>query len=402
LFAISLVFRGINCHGREKKLSNNNEEDRVSVFDKFHEIVEFPHRFATEWKEKNRRKVLAYVCTNIPEELAYAAGVLPVRLLGSNESENVTGPFIFRGGFCAFCRDCFAQILLGRYDYIDGIVYGLCCSHARQIFQGWQSQKPSSYSYELYLPISFQDRNAVELIVAELEDFRRSLEGWLGNTITTEDLDRAIDVYNTNRRLMGKLYELMKSDDPPITAVEIAEIGLAGLFIDKQTHNGLLEDAMEELRKRKSPGNHGIRIMLLGSVNNDMELMRLIENAGGLVVTDDYCTGKRYYDSEVSPQENRLAALAERLVNKTPCPLKDLPERKRVPHISQQADEFRIRGVIYTIQRLCDSHGLDSPAIESLFKEKGIPILKLEVDPGSSTGQLRTRIEAFVEMIDAQ
>jgi len=142
-------------------------------------------------------------------------------------------------------------------------------------------------------------------------------------------------------------------------------------------------------------------LMILGSVNNNMDLIKFIDSLGGKVVIDDYCTGNRYYQNEVIPQENRLAALADRIIGKPPCPLKDMPVRRRPAHLTKLVDDYRVKGVIYTIQRLCDPHGHDYPVIESMLQEKGIPVLKLELDYNVPVGQFRTRIEAFLEMLEA-
>lgn len=371
----------------------------MNILDKFHSLVNSPHRFAQDWKARTGGKVLGYLCTNLPEELLYAAGVLPVRLLGTNESENVTRPYIFQAAFCAFSRDCFAQALLGRYDYVDGVMYGLCCMHARQVYQGWEKYRPISYSYELRLPTGLRGQGAKKYIMRELEDCKHSLEKWTGQPISWEALDRAIDLYNTNRRLMLGIYDLMKANDPPFTGAEVAEMALAGMLIDKETHNRLLEEVLKELSQRKNARGDGIRLMLLGSVNNDIEFIKLIESLGTRVVVDDYCTGRRYYQGEVIPEENRLAALASRLIEKPPCPLKDVPERRRPQYLSKLIDDYKVKGAIYTMQRYCDSHGLDYPVIESLMKGKGIPMLKLELDYSVPIGQIQTRIEAFLEML---
>jgi benzoyl-CoA reductase subunit C len=373
----------------------------VSVLDKFHNIVSSPHQFARDWKAETGGKVLGYLCTNLPEELIHAAGILPVRLLGSNEPEDVTKPYIFQAAFCSFARDCFAQALQGRYDYVDGVIFAVCCPHARHIFDSWETHIPISYSYQLPLPNYLLNPHAKKFLVTELEDFKHSLEEWTGKSITSDDLDRAIDLYNTNRRLMLSIYELMKADDPPVTEAEVAEMALAGMLIDKEMHNRLLEEALEELPKRKNVGGDGPRLMLLGSVNNDIELIKFIDSLGGRAVVDDYCTGRRYYQTEVILELNRLAALATRMMARPPCPLKDLPERRRPQHLSKLADDYRVKGAIYTIQRLCDPHGLDYPVIESALKEKGIPMLKLELDYNVPVGQFRTRIEAFLEMLEA-
>lgn len=370
----------------------------MTVLQKFHEIVQSPHAYARKWREETGRKVIGYVCTNVPEELPYAAGHLPVRLLGANEPENVTAPYIFPRGFCSFCRDCFAQVLLGKYDYVDGLMFGLCCSHARQIYQGWQKQYPDRFSHELYLPAYAHVRSAKEAVVSQLEEFKSSLEKWTGETIGDVKLDQAINTYNTNRRLMARIHDLMKTTEPPLNATEMAEIELAGFFIDKATHNTLLEAVLNELVERKIPAKIGPRLMLLGSVSN-LEAISLIESFGARVVTDDYCTGTRYYQTEVPSDGDRLSNLAAHMLEKPQCPLKDMPDRKRLAHLSKRIDDFKVKGVFYTIQRQCDSHGLDYPATESLLKEKNIPVMKLELDQSVPAGQLRTRIEAFLEMI---
>jgi benzoyl-CoA reductase subunit C len=373
----------------------------MDILSEFHNIVNSPHQFAMDWKKKTGGKVMGYICTNLPEELMYAAGTLPVRLLGTNEPEDVTKPYIFAASFCPFCRDCFAQALQGKYDYIDGVSFALVCTHARQIFEGWKKHMPIQYSYQMHLP-NLQNNYSKAYITGEMEDFKHSLEEWTGKQITTQKIDNAIELYNTNRRLMASVYELMKVEVPPVTEAEVAEIALAGMLIDKETHNNLLKQVLKELPKRKNVGNtREPRLMLLGSVNNNIDFIKFIDSLGGRVVIDDYCTGSRYYQAEVILEENRMAALAGRTIRKPPCPMKDLPERWRMPHILKLAEDYRVKGVIYTIQRLCDSHGLDYIAIESALKEKGIPMLKLEMDLGIPFGQFRTRIEAFLEMIEA-
>jgi benzoyl-CoA reductase/2-hydroxyglutaryl-CoA dehydratase subunit BcrC/BadD/HgdB len=75
-------------------------------------------------------------------------------------------------------------------------------------------------------------------------------------------------------------------------------------------------------------------------------------------------------------------------------------DRRRVTHISKLIDEYRVEGIVYTIQKQCDSHGLDYPAVQAMVETKGIPMLKLELDFSSAIEQYRTRLEAFIEMLE--
>ena len=97
----------------------------------FKELIDNRHEYAREWKKRTGGKVLGYLCSYVPEEIAVAAGVLPVRIFGSHEPQDVAEKHIY-SMFCPFCRDCLAQGLLGRYDYLDGLVMAHSCMHLRQ------------------------------------------------------------------------------------------------------------------------------------------------------------------------------------------------------------------------------------------------------------------------------
>lgn len=374
----------------------------MGVSQQFHDLMINRHQYASEWKEKRGGKVVGYLCSYLPEEILYAAGILPVRILGSHEPQDITEPHIFNM-YCPFCRDCLAQGLQGRYDYLDGIATGHTCMHMRQVFDSWVKHLPVSYSYYLYMPAHVQSRHAQDLLLDELKCFKQSVEEWTGNTISNEALDRAIDVYNTNRRLLKQIYELRKSDPPAISGVEAMEVVLTSMFMDKEEHNQLLQQALAELPKRgKSTGKSQIRLMFVGSANDDVEFTRMTEELGSHVVVEDHCTGSRYFWSEVIPEEDRLSAIAACYIHKPPCPQKDLVDRKRFSFLLDLARDYNVQGAIVIQQKFCDPHEFDVPPIRALLEGHGIPVLFLEFDLTVPVGQFRTRVEAFFEMFQAK
>ena len=145
----------------------------------------------------------------MPEEILYAASILPVRILGSHEPPTVTEPHIF-AMFCHLCRDCLAQGLKGRFDYIDGIVEGQSCLHLRQTFNAWRLHIPTDFAYYIHIPHGIQNAHATPYLTQELAKFKKTLEDWIGKKITTENLDRGIRIMNKNRQLMRKVYEYRK------------------------------------------------------------------------------------------------------------------------------------------------------------------------------------------------
>ena len=372
----------------------------MELLTKLRDMVERRHDYARKWKEETGKKVIGYLCTYVPEEVLYAAGALPIRILGSHQPEDftVTEPHIYRL-FCPQCRDCLAQGLKGKYDYLDGVVTAHGCIHIGHTFNSWRRHIPISYCYYLYLPLLAQSQGAKNVLRKELVKFKSSIEEWTGKAISEGALDRAIEIYNTNRRLMRKVYELRKKDNPPISGAEAIEIVMASQVMDKEEYNLLLEQLVEEIPQIGGKHNSGARVMLVGETD-DVGLVRFIESLGFTVVIDDLCFGTRYFWNEVITFDDRLSAIASCYLDKPPCPLRDIQvERRRLPHILSLAQEYRAQSVILVRPAFCDPHGYDMPMIEEFLQRNSIPVLHLHTDATTPVEQLRTRIQAHLEMV---
>jgi len=366
--------------------------------EKIKKWVDNRHEYAKQWKEKTGGKVLGCFCSYVPEEILYAANILPVRMLGSHEPQDLTEPHIF-SMFCPFCRDVLAQGLKKRFDYLDGITIGQSCLHLRQAFTSWDLHIPVEYSYYIPMPHHVQSQRAYPFLTEELKLFKEAVEKWTGKTITNEDLDRGIEILNTTRHLLLEIYELRKLDNPPITGEETMSLVLASQFIDKREFNEYVKGLLSRLNERKLDRITGERLMILGSENDDRIFMDMVESLSATFVIEDHCTGSRYFWNLVEPGEDRLAAIAARYIDRPACPTKDWPERKRLPRLLKMAKDWNVKGIIVMQQKFCDPHELDIVAIQKYFKEHNIPTLFLEFDITAPIGQLRIQIEAFLEMI---
>ncbi len=303
--------------------------------------------------------------------------------------------------YCPFCRDCLAQGLKGRYDYLDGIIIAQSCLHIRQAYTSWNLHIPIDFSYYLPMPNNVQSQHAVEYLRAELEQFKKAVEEWTGKTITDDDLRRGIEIMDENRRLMNEIYDLRKKDDPPITGTDAMHMVVSGQMVDKRDHNAELEMLLPKLRDHVPDRETGERLIIIGSEDDDREFLEMVESLGATFVVDDHCTGSRYFWNLVGdPGDDPLTAIARRYVERPACPSKDWPARERMPHIVKLAKEWDAQGAILIQQKFCDPHELDIPATKKALKDElDIPSLFLEFDVTVPIGQFKIRCEAFLETL---
>ena len=144
--------------------------------------------------------------------------------------------------------------------------------------------------------------------------------------------------------------------------------------------------------------------MVVGSVMNNPEFIKAIETQGGLVVTDDLCTSTRYWSDPVVLDQGTppLEAISQRYLNNFPC-ARMVPSDERFNRTLDLARDFKVDGVISQIIRYCVSYAHDLPLMTDRLKSQGIPTLALDVEYGTSgSGQIQTRVQAFLEMLEAK
>lgn len=371
------------------------------MFSQFKDWYENRHVYARDWKERTGGKVMGCFCSYAPEEILVAANWLPARVLGSHEPQDVAERHIF-GMYCPFCRDVLAQGLKGRYKYLDGILLTQSCIHLRQAFNSWQMHVPTAFQHYIYMPQKVQTPHAIPYHRSELMKFREALEEFDGTKLTDDDLDRGIALVNENRQLMHDVYEHRKSPSPKVTGQESMWMTVSSMWTDKEQHSAEIRKVLEQLPNRKLNREDSARLIFIGSENDDIPFIEMVERVGATVVVDDHCTGTRYFWNLCEPEEDRMTAISKRYINRPACPVKDWEERTRFTHILNLAREFDAAGAIIIQQKFCDPHECDIPPLRQFLDENGIPSLFLEFDATTPLGPFRIRVEAFLEMIGAE
>ena len=350
------------------------------------------------------QKVIGWVCTYVPEEILHAAGALPVRISGyAGETDLQDGTAYFYVNNCSFARSCLQLALRGEYGYLDGLVAGSTCDGARRLFDLWQHYVPVPFHHILTVPRKYSER-AVDLYLSQVVLLKKQLEDYLKVEITGESLMKSIDLYNESRSLLKALNDLRKADEPPIDGSQTMEVLNASSRMPKETFNDCLRELLRELEHSERRCKGRARIMIAGSALNNTEFIRSIEEIGGLVVTDELCTSTRYWYNQVttSGRDNPLRAIAHRYLNNFPC-ARMFPSEERFQRMLNLIREFRVDGVISQTIRYCSPYSNDLPLLTETLNRSGIPMLSLDVEYGTSgSGQIMTRVQAFLEMLEAK
>ncbi len=353
------------------------------------------------WKEQGK-KVIAFQCTYVPEEIIYAAGMLPIRLTGdSGELELGESTAYMYINTCSFIRSCLELVLGKQYDFLDGFVAGTTCDCSRRLADVWLHYGFTPFVHVLPVPHKMAEWT-YELYETEVRDLQRRLEEFSGVEITNESLWKAIEVYNRRRELFRQLHELKKLDAPPITGAETLEVLNASQRMPPGQFNEVLERLVEEAGSGRRAVTGKFRLMVNGSPLNNPDFIRAIEELGGLVVIDELCTGIRYWWESVDADPNPIKALCRHYLYKFPCPRMQ-PTEDRARQVLKLARDYRVDGVVTQVVRYCATWSMEQPLQRMLFEEKGIPVLELDLEYGTTgTGPIRTRVQAFLEMIEGR
>jgi benzoyl-CoA reductase subunit C len=376
-----------------------------AIIEHFRSITENTHEYAKSL-QKEGRLLAGYMCTHAPEEILYAAGIIPVRVLSAHVSQAMTRSYIHET-YCSFSHDCAYQGLQHHYDYLDLIVHSSSCIHMAEAFNVWiRFAGFQEKSYLISFPHIIHTKRAGGFMVESFGEFKQFIEKFVKRAITDNDIERAIKIYNHTRRLLIRLWEFLRRDDSPITGPEVATVTLASQVMEKQEYNQMLEQLIQRLEASPGKTVSGVRLMVTGGACDDLRIFDLIENLNyrTSLIFIDSCTAARYFWFQVpEDRPDKLEAIAEGYISRIPCPSKDtVPgtgEKKRFRFIQQFIQDFKPDGIVFLYQRFCSPQSMDIVALKPIVNMLGIPYTELELDTTVPITQFGTQLEALVEII---
>jgi bzd-type benzoyl-CoA reductase N subunit len=376
-------------------------------------VDEYYEHYGSRARELKRQgaRIVGYLCAFVPLEMLTAAGFMPFRIKGDVNEPITKADAEMETIVCPLVRSCFDVSLKGKYEFLDGLVIPHACDSICRTYDMWKYSLDRPYAHLINMPHSI-DKPSLDFYKAELNTFRRSLSRFAGREISDQSLTQAISLYNENRAKVRELYELRKTNPPLISGTEVAKLLIAVVSIPVGEATELIDSVIEEVRQRdRVPAAKSARLMVVGGQVDDIAFIDLIENSGAWVVADDLCPGTREFFPDVAVTPDPIDGIAERYLRGIYCSRTFREMRgsyqeyleQRFGHIGRFAKDFKVDGVVLYIYKYCDPYGFDVPAMKSYIESAGIPVLYLEDEYSMSTiGRLRTRIQAFLEVLGSK
>jgi benzoyl-CoA reductase subunit C len=363
---------------------------------------------AKELKNEGKQ-FIGYVCSFVPLEIISASGYIPFRVRGDVHEPITKGDTLLETIVCPYYRSIFDLSVKGKYDFLSGLVIPHGCDSMVRSFSTWSYSLPYAYFHFVNIPTVCVE-SSFEFFKAEINTFRKSLEKFTGKAIMDVDLEEAIRIHNESRDKVRALYEFRKADPPLVSGTELTRVLTVGSSLPIAEANRLFDQVLSEIgRRRESPLKKGPRIFIDGACLDNIELIRLVEEVGGNVVADTICNGARDHFPKTDLGGDPIDALSRRYLERINCP-KTYRENKagtfegdiasRFGDIGAYTAEFKVEGAILYVYKYCDPFGFEVPARKAYYQSINVPLLCLEdVYSAGTMGQLRTRIQAFLEMI---
>ncbi|MCK6469840.1 MAG: acyl-CoA dehydratase activase [Candidatus Brocadia sinica] len=341
---------------------------------------------------------IGYFCSYTPVELIRAAGFHPVRIKGSEQESSAANEMLC-GNICPYIKAVVDQKINGNLEDFKGMVFVNSCDGMRRLYDAWVKldEGKKSFNYILDIPKNTDDA-AVFYYANLLKNFKEKLETFFTLKIHYDDINQSITLYNAVREKVRLFLQKYWSGYIGQSGYEIFSLLKKGVNVVPEKFQTYLTNIMKQ-REGICDTRDIPRLFVWGSIMENEKIMKIIEDAGAKVVAEDLCNGSRYFDAQIHISDDPILSIAKRYIKRSPCS-RMVNIFERINKVLTIMQEKSIHGAIYHTLKFCDHNLLDYPMIKKTFHEKNIPLLHLNCDYTlSSEGQIKTRVEAFLEQL---
>lgn len=389
-----------------------SQEDRPKGMDYYNMVVADIHGIRpSELLEHQKKggKVFGTFCVYVPDEIIFAAGGIATGLCGGSQFWVPGGEKVLPTNTCPLIKASVGARLDKTCPFFriaDMYIGETTCDGKKK---AWEILSEDVETHVMDLP-QMKRAKDIEAWVQEINILKEKVEKETGEKITAEKLSESIKLINGKRKALQRLYNCRKKSNLPISGTDSLLISQIAFYDDPKRFTEMTNKLCDELEKRikeKSGvvGKDAKRIMLTGTplAIPNWKLHNIIETSGGVVVCEEMCTGTRYFENLVDETketvDDQMQAIAERYMNiNCAC---FTPNTGRIDDIMRLAKEYDADGVVDVNLKFCNLYDTEGYFVERELKKAGIPVLGLETDyTDSDAQQLRTRISAFIEMLN--
>ena len=355
---------------------------------------------------------IGHVCFQIPEPLLNLPGCFSVRLRAPRTGSIEMGTYYMSSTLCEACRAYLERSIEGGFNFLDCILAPDACAQMNRCVENIEHLKliQNDSFFVTYSDVPMKsDETALRHYVKQMKiRVLEPLHEHFGIDISDAALRQAVAEQNEISRLLTKIGDYRKEDNPRITGYEFAVLCLASYCCPKSLIKDKLAETAEELKTRKidEVNNHRIRVVMVGSEVDDPEFIKLAEECGALVVADRFCFGSLPGRQEIilNDEEDALTQICRTYLQWGKCPRFFNQDKvmERREYVDQLAKDYHADGLIYEQIKFCDYWGYErAAAFHIMDEEYGYPVLSVDRPYAvRNSGQLRTRIQAFVERVE--
>ncbi|MBO06517.1 MAG: hypothetical protein CMI58_05745 [Parcubacteria group bacterium] len=374
---------------------NQSLEEILWLCQEMVEDTEMPT--AKKWR-KNGGKILGHFQVYFPEEIAHAAGMLPLKICGSSvECRHADSRF---GSYlCSILKTSLEQVLSERLE-LDMFVTHPICDAARNLGSVWGR----NFEYPcqiLYLPQNPNSKYSVQYLRDEYERLKETIEKIAGTTISDDDLKYSISVFNKNRFLLRKLYDIKRQSPWLVSINEAYVLTRIGCMIPREEHNELLETVLPMLDNRKAKKQDKIKVVFEGGFCEQppLDMLRTIGRSC-YVVDDDLLIGLRWILDDVNDSDP-LKGLADAYINKSSySPVQHDLRKLKEDMLMERINSSNAEAAIITAAKMCEPGLEEQVTYTHTLDEADIPYFMSEFEENmTSFDHLEIQLETFVENI---
>ncbi|MDR1194310.1 MAG: 2-hydroxyacyl-CoA dehydratase family protein [Peptococcaceae bacterium] len=379
--------------------------DLPGIFDTFAEARQKGFLTMKGLKDQGRG-VVGIFCTYTPLEVFMAADLVTVGLCSTSDETIPEAEKELPRNLCPLIKASYGFAITDKcpYMYFSDLVVGeTTCDGKKKMYELLAKIKNV---HVMELPKSQNKPASLAFWREEIIALAREVEKVFGVVITEESLRDAIRRRNRERALLKEAYELSKMTPPPMTGLQQLQLLFGFQFqFNEQARLRGLEDSIANLRAAYAAGQRPVgadarRIVITGCPMGGVteKVTRAIEEAGGVVVAYENCTGAKQYDRQARETGDPYQALAEYYLA-IGCSVMS-PNPNRLELLGRLCEEFQADGVIEMTLQACHTYAIETHTIREFLREKDIPFISLETDYSTGDiGQIKTRVGAFLEML---